>query len=89
MITRTTRAPARPQPVLKRDLDDDIRRDALAVLHASGFSSLRNLGCQVENGVVELTGAVRSFYLKQMAQAVVMRLNGINGVRNHVRVDCN
>jgi osmotically-inducible protein OsmY len=42
--------------------------------------------CEVQNGVVELSGSVPSFYVKQLAQAAVLRLEQIRGIENRLRV---
>jgi BON domain len=55
-------------------------------LHSSGFSALRTLRCEVTEGVVIVHGVVSSYYLKQMAQTVVLRLDGVRTVKNLVEV---
>jgi hypothetical protein len=52
---------------------------------ASKYIPLRQLNCRVANGIVEILGTVSSFYLKQLAQAAVLRINAA-GVRNLVQV---
>jgi len=47
---------------------------------------LRELRCQVDGGTVVLSGAVSSFFLKQMAQAVILRLEQVERVRNLIEV---
>jgi hypothetical protein len=44
------------------------------------------LRCEVTEAVVVVQGVVPSYFLKQMAQAVVQRLGGIRGLRNLVEV---
>ena len=66
--------------------DGSIRENVNRVLHESGYAPLRCIQCEVSNGVVELTGNVPSFYVKQLAQAVVLRLEQIRGVKNRLRV---
>lgn len=55
-------------------------------LAASKYVSLRKLQCRAEQGVVEISGTVPSFYLKQMAQAAVLQLHPQATVRNLVEV---
>lgn len=55
---------------------------ALAVLRASPHATLRQVNCCVIEGRAVLTGTVPSFYLKQLAQSLVMRQLG-----NESRVD--
>ena len=66
--------------------DFRIRQQAFENLHESGYSALRTVDCRVDNGVVHLLGLVPTFYLKQMAQALVLRVDGVSGLRNSLRV---
>jgi osmotically-inducible protein OsmY len=56
------------------------------VLKASGYRPLAALSCRVDRGVVELAGAVPTFYLKQLAQETVLRLDHVKQIRNRVQV---
>jgi osmotically-inducible protein OsmY len=58
------------------------------VLSASGYRPLAGLSCRVDRGVVELAGVVPTFYLKQLAQETVLRLDHVNQVKNRVQVIC-
>ncbi len=66
--------------------DDGLRTTALKLLQSSGFAALRRLRCEVTEAVVIVHGIVPSYYLKQMAQTAILRLDGIRGVRNLVEV---
>ena len=66
--------------------DRQICNAARAALSVSKYASLRRLNCAVAEGVVEISGTVSSFYLKQLAQAAVMRLDEVGSVRNLVEV---
>jgi osmotically-inducible protein OsmY len=55
-------------------------------LAATGYTALRRIECRVDDGVVELVGKVPSYYLKQVAQAAVLRLVDIREVRNRLVV---
>ena len=68
------------------ELDEELRASALRYLQSSGYRSLWLLHCEVVEGIVILSGVVSSFYLKQMAQALVQRLDAIKGVQNRVKV---
>jgi hypothetical protein len=72
-------------PALK-DQDRTLQADVFMRLHATGFAALRSIDCRVRNGVVELSGDVPSFYCKQIAQSVVLPLEQVRGIRNHLRV---
>jgi BON domain len=66
--------------------DDALRTAALKLLQSSGFAALRRLRCDVIEAVVIVQGVVPSYYLKQMAQATILRLDGIRNVKNLVEV---
>ena len=61
----------------------DAARDALR--HA-GYAPLGRLSVTTTGGTVVLTGTVRSYYHKQLAQEAVLGLPGVEAVRNEVRV---
>lgn len=64
-----------------------LRDAAEAALKSSGYQAVARLGCEVlDGGVVFLSGVVSSFYHKQVAQAVVLRLDAVNRVENRVEV---
>lgn len=87
MTATASSSPAAPQP---RDFcrlgDDALRIAALNLLQSSGYAALRRLRCEVTGAVVIVQGVVPSYYLKQLAQTVLQRLNGIRTVRNLVEV---
>ena len=66
--------------------DDGLRALVLAALRSTGYPALRDLECRVRAGVVILSGVVPSYYLKQMVQAVIVRVGRVGEVRNLVRV---
>lgn len=66
--------------------DRQLREAALAAIANSKYAALRQLTCSVVEGVVEIHGTVPSFYLKQLAQAAIMHLDGVDSVRNLVSV---
>ena len=66
--------------------DDGLRTAALKLLQSSGFAAVRRLRCEVTGAVVIVHGVVPSYYLKQMAQTAILRLDGIRGVKNLVEV---
>jgi hypothetical protein len=65
--------------------DRQIHAAVSAAFAASNYTPLRQLNCTVVDGVVEISGTVSSFYLKQLAQAAVLQINA-GGVRNLVQV---
>ena len=66
--------------------DDGLRTAALRLLQTSDYASLRGLRCEVTEAVVVVQGVVPSYFLKQMAQTVIWRLDGIKSVTNLVEV---
>lgn len=69
-----------------REPDRDIRRAVLTALQSSRYRPLWNLRCEVREGVVFLLGMVPSFFLKQAAQEILLRLGPVNEIRNLVAV---
>jgi hypothetical protein len=66
-----------------------IRTAAVKMLRSCGYGVLWGLRCEVHDGVVRIGGVVPTFYLKQVAQATVLRpgrLERIRGVENLVEV---
>jgi osmotically-inducible protein OsmY len=56
------------------------------VLLGTGYAALRRIDCRVDDGVVELSGTVPSFYCKQIAQTAVLSLKHVRRVENCLRV---
>jgi len=67
-------------------VDELMRGRASRLLQRSGYHQLRRLECQVRHGVIELHGTVSSYFLKQMAQEVLSRLDN-SRVLNCIRVE--
>lgn len=63
-----------------------LAQHALRILQASPYRELRQLRCDFEDGKLIIRGHVTSFYAKQMAQAAVQSVDGVNGVINEVTV---
>jgi hypothetical protein len=85
MLTATSSSHGGQQYRLGPD-DDGLRIAALKLLQSSGYTVLRRLRCEVTDGVVIVHGILPSYYLKQVAQTIVLRLEGIEGVMNLVEV---
>ena len=64
----------------------DPAASAQASLRASAYSELRALACDSHEGVLSIRGRVSSFYLKQLAQAAVRDVPGIEVIHNQVQV---
>ncbi len=76
------RAPCAPEATR----DDELCCAARALLRSSPDGPVRDLGCEARDGMVTLSGAVPSFYLKRVAQVLLFRLHGLRGVRNEIEV---
>jgi osmotically-inducible protein OsmY len=63
-----------------------VQQSAEERLARSGYGVLKSVRCNVELGVLFLSGTLPSYYLKQMAQAVVANLEGIRLVINQIDV---
>jgi hypothetical protein len=87
MIAASTSSNAtQPAPGRRGPEDDGLRTAALKVIRSSGYPSLRRLRCEVADAVAIIQGVLPSYYLKQMAQAILQRLDGIRNVVNLVEV---
>jgi osmotically-inducible protein OsmY len=58
-------------------------------LSRSPYLSPRDVSVEAAEGVVRLTGAVRSFFQKQMAQELIRRLDGVERIENLLQVTWN
>jgi hypothetical protein len=66
--------------------DDGLRIAALTLLQSSGYTAIRRLRCEVTDAVVIVHVILPSYFLKQMAQPIIQRLEGIQSVVNMVEV---
>ena len=57
-----------------------------SALGRSGYSALKDVACDVTDGVALLRGCVASYYLKQVAQAAAMDAAGVHPVVNRIDV---
>ena len=55
-------------------------------LRHSPYVPLRNVQCSFFDGVLILWGRVPSYYLKQIAQSLVLDMPAVSQVRNELRV---
>lgn len=66
--------------------DQHMARQAAQCLSGSAYAPVRCVRCSVKAGVLTLSGRVPSFYLKQVAQSLVLKLGQFEGVINHLDV---
>lgn len=69
-----------------RRLAGDVVRQAEERLQDCPYQELRDILCDYHEGVLTLRGRVSSFYLKQMAQTVVAKLDGVDECVNRIEV---
>ena len=51
-----------------------------------GYPQLNAVNCTAEGDRMLLTGVLKSFYLKQVAQSVAVKIPGVREVRNEIDV---
>jgi osmotically-inducible protein OsmY len=64
----------------------ELRSAVLSALNRSGYTALAGIVCEVNESKVTLSGAVRTYHLKQMAQECAQRVDGVRAVDNRVAV---
>jgi osmotically-inducible protein OsmY len=71
--------PARtPRPGLQELAEGCLRRHP--------YRALKHVSCDCQEGVLVLRGCLPSYYLKQIAQEAVARLEGVKAIDNQVQV---
>jgi osmotically-inducible protein OsmY len=71
-----------PQPAARSPVVGAIRR----ALDTTSHGWLHLVAVVTDGDVVVLRGRVPSFYLKQLAQAIVLAVPGVEGLRNELEV---
>lgn len=74
-----------PAPAASRS-DAQLRRRIEGELRSSGHRPLWCVTLLVEDGTVLLEGTVSSYYLKQLAQEAVRRIDGVRRIDNGLTV---
>jgi osmotically-inducible protein OsmY len=67
-------------------LDGVIAEKAETILRANPYLALKNISCDVQDGVLTLRGYLPSYYLKQMAQEAVATTDGVARIDNQIDV---
>jgi osmotically-inducible protein OsmY len=55
-------------------------------LRSNPYLALKNISCDYLNGALILRGRVENYYLKQVAQEVVARVEGLERIENQIQV---
>lgn len=63
-----------------------VAEDAESRLRCNAYLALKNVSCEYQEGVLTLRGCLPTYYLKQMAQATVARVEGVEHVVNEIEV---
>ena len=84
-VANIAKVPRRPRP--RASGDDLIRSAVRQALNESGYCRVSQLEFDVLDGVVVLAGVVPSFYMKQLAQEIVRRIDIVSGIDNTVEVE--
>lgn len=66
--------------------DGKLQAKAEAVLSTCPYREVQKINCVLRNGVMFLRGQVSSFYLKQIAQTIMMNIQGVRQVVNAIQV---
>ena len=82
--TRLLRLQERETGVLKEK--QLVQTEAQFRLRCSCYLELHLVSCDFHEGVLTLRGRVPSFYLKQIAQTLILNLNGVGAVNNRLEV---
>ena len=67
-------------------MDSEMMAAAESHLRRHPYLALRNISCECHHGQLTLRGCLPSYYLKQIAQTVVAKIDGIAGIRNEIKV---
>jgi len=75
-----------PRTMVISSLDDVLMVAAEARLINSPYLELHRVSCECHHGTLTLHGCVSRYYLKQIAQNLVGRLNGLARIDNQLTV---
>jgi osmotically-inducible protein OsmY len=64
----------------------DLAEWAEGRLRSNAYLALKNISCEVEDGVLTLRGCLPSYYLKQVAQETLAPLEGLAQIDNQIAV---
>jgi hypothetical protein len=73
-------------PITDGAAQSDVSRRAMARLRASHYRALHAVRCDFDRGTLRLRGVLPSYYLKQIAQAVVSELQEVRALDNRIAV---
>jgi hypothetical protein len=80
-------SPAKEQPTAgPPDPNAALARRAEHMLHSSPYPAMRRLRCSFQKGELVIAGSANSYYVKQLAQFIVQKLDGVERISNIVEV---
>ena len=83
-VTPQPQPQSSPQDLRKRQIEAVARKQ----LRQSSYPAVRDVDCQYQEPVLTLRGRIPSYYLKQIAQTIVLdRLEGMVTINNQLIVD--
>ena len=65
---------------------DAVQELAQRQLRESAYYSIRSVRCDFHEGVLTLRGCLSTYYLKQVAQTLVAKVEGVQLINNRVEV---
>ncbi len=68
------------------DITPFVAEQARKQLQGQPYRVLKNVSCEYRDGTLTLRGRLPSYFLKQMAQAAVARVAGVERIVNHIEV---
>jgi hypothetical protein len=85
-VNHSSSQPRTAAPAAALTRADSVLRGALQRLHQSPYRGLRGVELDVSGNTMVLTGQVRTFFLKQMAQHLLNDYSRSWNIKNNVRV---
>ena len=73
-------------PSNARRREEDLGAAVDFCLQRSAYLELRRVECRLHEGILTLAGNVSSHYLRQVAQATVQRVHGVEAIDNQLTV---
>ncbi len=65
---------------------EQVAERAESELRRNAYFALKNIACEYREGVLTLNGCLPTYYLKQVAQEAVARLDGVQRIDNRIEV---
>lgn len=86
MLTVAQSVDTHPTEIPPRSDSTVLQVRVSTALLASGYTGMRHVRCDVREGMAILHGVVPSYHLKQLAQEILRKLDGVDLVINRIAV---